>query len=136
MHYTSSDRETQQSQRESFMHLSVMSDDGDVVRLQCEGEIGRVDLEDDVKALAELLGDGFAARRALLSLEQARSIDSSGVGWLLTCHKLFDGGGGRLVCHSAPPLVEDVLELLRLPRVLHLAKDEAAARTLAAEGKS
>ena len=38
--------------------------------------------------------------------------------------------------HSAPPLVQQTLTLLRMNLVLHLAADEAAARAVAEEAAS
>ena len=58
-------------------------------------------------------------------------IDSSGVSWLLVLHSRLQGGGGRLVVHSATPRVRTTFDLLNLGTVLHLARDEAEARTMA-----
>jgi anti-anti-sigma regulatory factor len=71
----------------------------------------------------------------LIDLEQTSFIDSSGISWMLICHKHFVQGGGQVVFHSAPPLVQHTLGLLRLNLVLHLASDEDAARAMLQEGK-
>jgi anti-anti-sigma regulatory factor len=53
------------------------------------------------------------------------------VGWLIGLHKKFQQAGGRLILHSVPPLIDQLFRLLKLPAVLHMAGDEAAARALA-----
>jgi anti-anti-sigma regulatory factor len=49
------------------------------------------------------------------------------MGWLLLCNKRFREADGRLVIHSVPPVVLDVMKVMRLDRVLKLAEDEVAA---------
>jgi anti-anti-sigma factor len=55
------------------------------------------------------------------------AIDSSGVNWLLQRRSRFRQEGGRLVLHSLPPTIENVLKMLRMQRVLEIAEDEASA---------
>jgi anti-anti-sigma factor len=54
-------------------------------------------------------------------------LDSSGVGWLLGCNKRFRQGGGSMVLHTVPPIVLDMLKVMRLEQVLKIADDEPAA---------
>jgi hypothetical protein len=55
---------------------------------------------------------------------------------MLTIHKRFRNTGGKIVYHSAPPLVQQTLDLLRMNLILHLAPDLTTARGLAQEGQS
>ena len=118
------------------MKLLVKSDDGAVLSLLCEGPITLPQVQQGLKPLEELLGPAGYGRRVLFDLEKTNFIDSSGVSWMLVCHKSFTKAGGRIVFHSAPPLVQQTLALLRMNLVLHLAADEAAARAVVQEAAS
>lgn len=109
------------------MELKVLSDDGDVLRLQAVERIIRGDPAAEKDTMQELLGTDGYARTVLLSLEETQFIDSSGFSWLVVRHKRFSEGGGRLVLYSVPAPVLELLKVMRLDLVLHLAEDEAAA---------
>jgi anti-anti-sigma factor len=67
----------------------------------------------------------------LLSLEKTSYIDSTAVGWIIRCHKHCKEAGGKLVLHSISPSVLQLLRLLRMQDLLHIAENDAAARALA-----
>jgi anti-anti-sigma factor len=114
------------------MNLTVISDDNSVVHVQCAGKISQEDFPDGTEPLEALLGShGGFGRKVLLNLERATFIDSSGISWLLICHKHCLQQGGCLVVHSVPPLIDQVIQLVKLPRVMHFAADAASARTSA-----
>lgn len=110
------------------MHLKIISRDGDIVRVEASGQIVQGALADRPDPLADLLGAGAYTQRVLLSLAEATFIDSTGLGWLLRCNKDFREASGRLVIHSVPPIILDVIKVMRLEEVLTLAEDEASAR--------
>jgi anti-anti-sigma regulatory factor len=118
------------------MKLSLLSEEGGLARLQCEGPITMTQVQEGVAPLERLLGPEAFKRRVLFDLVKTNFIDSSGVSWMLVCHKSFTKAGGRIVFHSAPPLVQQTLALLRMNLVLHLAADEAAARVVVQEAAS
>jgi anti-anti-sigma factor len=109
------------------MKLKRLSDDADAVRLQVLDRIINGDPSSDFSEVADLLGDRGYNGQVLLSLVETESIDSSGLSWLLECHKRFSGAGGKLVLHSIPPSVMDTMMMMRLELVLRLAEDEPAA---------
>jgi anti-anti-sigma factor len=113
------------------MKLTLMADEGELVRVRCEGEIRDVRYQIQGDPMERALGPGCFTRRVLLDLERAELIDSSGISWLIVTHKHFKQGGGRLVLHSIPPRIGQVLHFLHMHRVFHLAEDEPAARSLA-----
>ena len=113
------------------MEISVASDDGGVLRLRLAGSITQDDLWPFSDPMHELLGEQGYARKVVLSLADVEFIDSSGISWLLVRHKRFRQAGGRLVIHSVPPIVADVVKMLRLNLVFHLADDETTAVALA-----
>jgi anti-anti-sigma factor len=112
------------------MQLSLIADDGDVVRVRCEGEITNA-FQEKTEPLEGLLGSDAPKRKVLLNLGQVRFLDSSGISWLLDRHKHFKSSGGRLVIYNLPPLIRQPLEFVNLNRVLHIADDEASARIAA-----
>jgi anti-anti-sigma factor len=113
------------------MKLTVITTDKDVTRLRNEGDITQTDFRAGVDLMETAVGPGCYSRKVLLNMEKTPYIDSAGVGWLVTCHKHFKEAGGRLVIHNIPPMVYQILKLLRMPDLLHIAADETAALALA-----
>src|SRR6186713_2328516 len=74
-----------------------------------------------------LLGAGWASHRVVLSLARVGFVDSSAIGWLMTCRRAFDRAGGLLLVHSIQPRVRQVLDLLRVGKTVPLLNDERAA---------
>ena len=96
------------------MKVSIHSDDGQAVRAYVAGKITQQDVSPFTEPLGEALGTGGYKRHVLLNMEDVEMLDSSGVGWLLTCHKRFRETGGTLVLHSYPPVVANVLRVLNI----------------------
>jgi anti-anti-sigma factor len=118
------------------MQLFLTSEDDTAAWLVCEGEISQSSFPSNhANPLEELLGDACYQRCAIIDLGPASFIDSSGIGWLVTCHNRFVAAGGKLILHSVPPMIDQVLRLLRLQTVLFLKRDRAAALAAAAGGK-
>jgi anti-anti-sigma factor len=118
------------------MQLSQLPSDGAVTFVRCSGKISQSEIQHDHDPLGELLGPGAYGRRVLFDLSQTNYIDSSGISWMLTMHKRFRNSSGKIVFHSAPPLVQQTLDLLRMNLILNLAPDLEAARGLTPEGRS
>jgi anti-anti-sigma factor len=116
------------------MHLKLISDDDHLTLVEVSGRITPDSFSHESEPLAALLGPGTYHRRVLLSLANSEYINSSGVGWLLVCHKRFRDAGGRLVIHSIPQLIRSVLDVLKMDQVFHLAGDADSARHMAARG--
>jgi anti-anti-sigma factor len=113
------------------MDLDVVSDDGNVVRLQMKGRIVQDVLAQQSEPIGQLLGPEGYRRKTLLSLAKTDFIGSSGLSWLLVAHKRFREAGGQLVLHSIPVMVRDVLKVMRLDMVLDVADNESDAAALA-----
>jgi anti-sigma B factor antagonist len=112
------------------MRLALVSDAGACAKLRLAGQVTQESLAPGADLFIDALGDDVYARKVLVDLTEAEFIDSSGVGWLLNCHKKFRQAGGGLFLHSIPPLVYRTLQVLRMDMVLKLAKDEAEAAAL------
>lgn len=112
------------------MNIRLISVDGEGVCLACHGDITQDRLPPDGDPLEKLLGPLGYTRPVFLDLENTPFIDSAGIGWLLSNHKRFTQAGGRLVLHSLTPSVDQVVQLLRLHTIFHLAPNLPAARAM------
>lgn len=110
------------------MNLSLVSEDQSGVYVACRGDIALDHLQPTIDLLANVMGPAGYAKRVHLDLENTSYIDSAGIGWLIMCHKRFVEHGGKLVLYSVPPVVEQVLRLLKLETILTLAGDRDEAR--------
>lgn len=118
------------------MDLRLLSDEGDVLRVEIEGPIVRSDVPPDSRPLEALLGHDGYARRVSINLGGITLIDSICLAWLLVLHKRFREAGGTMVVHSIHPAVMEILALVRFEQVLYLAEDETAALALLRQGRS
>jgi anti-sigma B factor antagonist len=108
------------------MQLSFSQRD-DITTVAIAGRITYSAIDPASDALALQIPDIYS-RRVFFDLSGTEYIDSSGVSWLLLANRRFRQAGGKLVIHSINPLVKQVLAVLRLDRVLHLAENADKAR--------
>ena len=113
------------------LQVAVVTDESGYLHLAFVGELGFSTLLTRSEPLDEFLGPDGYARRVLLNFAQIKQLDTSGVSWLITCHKRFLEKGGMLILHSIPPFVNQIIRLLRLDRLLHICRDLPSARALA-----
>jgi anti-anti-sigma factor len=117
------------------MKLCVLSDDGDAVSVEIAGKVTQAKASPFDDPLGELLGSDGYGRDVLLDMSQVEVLDSSGIGWLLTCQKRFREAGGALVLHSLSPMSRNVIKVLNMHAVFKMASSgEEALRML--EGKT
>jgi anti-anti-sigma factor len=114
------------------MKLTLLSFEKEgYIRLAAEGNITSADFSADGRnPLEAVLGPNWPKLRVMLDLGRTTYVDSSAIGWLINCHKEFKNGGGKIVVHSIPPKVEQVFTLLKIGKVVPLARDEASAKDL------
>ncbi|QDU93025.1 STAS domain-containing protein [Lignipirellula cremea] len=109
------------------MDFSVRDPDAAIVHIGIIGALTQKQLSQQDKILKDLVNGEVYERSVLFSLANTDFIDSSGINWLLVCHKRFIENNGRMVLHSIPPLVNNVLKILHMESVFELAPDEASA---------
>jgi anti-anti-sigma factor len=114
--------------------LSLQADEQDLLQIQCAGDVVLPDFQPENDPLVKFLGPQVYSRKLLLNMEKTNFLDTSGIGWLISCHKHSQRAGGILVLYSIPPRVRYILQLLQMDRLLHLATDLAAARAIALKG--
>jgi len=117
------------------MNIETRSSEGVVRRLRLTGRLVQSELAQQSEAVEQSLAVAGSPQPVLLDLSDADFIDSSGLSWLLVWHKRHRAAGGRLILHSLPSLVMDVVKMMRLDLVLDLAEDEEAALAMAREGE-
>jgi anti-sigma B factor antagonist len=115
------------------MQLSVLSQEDDVSVVRLAERLTPSNHPADIDELVALLGADVYSRQVLLDLAECKFIDSSGISWLLVRHKRFRESGGRMVLFSIPPMIDQVIRVLRLQIVFCLAADEKSARAMLAE---
>lgn len=112
------------------MKLTVKSDQDNVAEIDVAGPVTQDLLAVAGDALTKALGPSAYSRKLLLDLRNAEHIDTSGINWLLTMHRRARDAGGRLVLFSIPPLVDNVLRVLRMHTVFEIAPNREDARSL------
>lgn len=110
--------------------LTVVSQNDAETCVAASGRITRESLSDP-DPLEAVIGPDAFAKPILLSLAKSDYMDSSGVGWILKCHKRAAEAGGKLILHSAPPMIGNLMRMLKLERVLAIAANGAEAEAIA-----
>lgn len=110
------------------MEFNIVAEEPGCLRVECEGEISQSFMEGAEDPLKSLLGPTGYSQTVLLNLVKTTYIDSRGLGWLVASHKRFVEANGRLIVHSAPPRVYQVLQIVRLPTIMEIVADEMAAK--------
>lgn len=111
------------------MEMTLLSDKDGICRYKISGSVTQKDLrkfEDPFEA------DGAKAyaKKILFDMSDTEFLDSSGISWLLVCHKRCREAGGQLVLHSLPQMVNNVLMVVRMNLVFDLAENEKSALAL------
>jgi anti-anti-sigma factor len=117
------------------MKLSVISETDDLVLLRLEGRVSQRDVAPNEEPLGDLLGEDAYSKKLLMDLGDIVTLDSSGVNWMLVCHKRSREAGGQLVLHTLSPIARNVIRVLNLQTVFQLAEDLKAAKQMV-EGES
>lgn len=114
------------------MKLSLVSIEKDgVVRAAADGPITTADFPAESKnPLEGLLGLNWATMRVVLDMSKVNYIDSSAIGWLIGTVRIVRDGGGTFVIHGVQPSVRQILDVLKVGRVVPTAENEAAARAM------
>lgn len=117
------------------MKLTLVSIEKDgIIRVATEGNITSGDFDGASNPLEALLGATWFTTRVLLNMDRTDYIDSSAIGWMIGSHRSFKEGGGAFICHSIQPGVKQILDVLKIGKVVPMVADEAEARALAIGG--
>lgn len=114
------------------MDLTTTSDDGAVLCLRCTGVLTQRGAPGGGD-FRKLWGEAAYSRRVVLDLSLVSSVESSGLAWLLGSTKRFGEAGGRLVLHSLPAVLREVVGILHVEPLLIVTADGNDARAKALE---
>ena len=114
------------------IHLVAIDKKNDLIRLATQGNLTSEAVQSAGPApLEPILGKEWATNKVLLDMSDTGYIDSSAIGWIIGSHKQFKQAGGMLVIHSVQPSVKQVLDLLKVGRVVPMTDDEPSAEAVA-----
>ena len=82
------------------MKVAIESKDPSAICVQVTGKITQHNISPFREPLSDLLGPDVYQGRVLLDMSEVEVLDSSGVSWLLSCHKKFRTAEGNLLLHS------------------------------------
>ena len=114
------------------MKVSTRPSDGAAI-VSISGEVD-MSTSPDLRRELQNLTRG-SVPRIVVDLSDVGFMDSSGIGWLLRCHKRFQTNDGRLIIHSAPDNVLRIFRLLHLSDAIETAESEQDARASVEERK-
>jgi anti-anti-sigma factor len=118
------------------MKLTIKSQDDNLIQVHNDGDLSQLHVRaGSPDPLDALIGSAGYSRRVLFDLSQTQFVDSSGVALMVKWNRLFRDRGGRLVFHSATPIVLPMLHLVGMKWVLTLAPDAATGRRLLQEDR-
>ena len=109
------------------MNLKIETQGDGVCQMSLSGRISQNTPGLNLDLLSQMLGESNYNQKVLVSLQHTDYIDSSGIGWFLATDKKIRSAGGTLVLHSVPVDVQHVFGLMKLHKVLKIAKDKQAA---------
>ena len=114
--------------QQSANQLTYLGEYLQALRMELSGEVAHNDRAAD--PFQQAGGSAVYSRKVLLDLSKCHYISSSGVGWLLIHHRRFQESGGKLILHSASPVVMQIFSLMKMDLVLNLCQDAAEAERL------
>lgn len=116
------------------MKLTLQEIDKDgVIHLTADGQITSLDFhENNRNPLEALIGADWTKNKVVLDLDKVSYVDSTAIGWLVSCHKQFKQAGGMMVLHSIHPSVQQVFDMLKIGSLFPLAKDRPDAQAITA----
>lgn len=106
-------------------------DDSGIAHLANEGEIIAADFTaHGPNPFEKALGPEWASMKIVLDLDRTPYIDSSGIGWLIQSQKEAKTRGGKIVLAGVSPQVRQVLDMLKIHRIVPIAPTRAEATQL------
>jgi anti-anti-sigma factor len=105
--------------------LSLLGEHPQAVRMELSGAVSHDPSPTDL--FKQLGGPAVYSRKVMLDLSKCHYVNSGGVAWLLIHHRRFQEAGGKLVLHSASPVVKQIFNLMKMELVLNFCHDEAEA---------
>ena len=83
-----------------------------------------------VDMFVKVYGEDIYKNRVMVNMSKSMHVDSTGIEWLLNCHKRFQEQGGQMVLHSLTPITQKLFHMMRMHLVLNIASTEEIAKSL------
>lgn len=120
----------------AILTLVSVEKDG-CVRVASRGNLTAGDINLGPKnPLESVLGQGWPGNRIILDLGKTDFMDSTAIAWLISTTKQIRAGGGSLAIHSIVPRARQMLDLLKIGKIVPIVPDETSARKLLNGGVS
>ncbi len=112
--------------------LSLVSVEKDgCIRVATRGDLTAAQITLGTKnPLDGILGESWSGNRVILDLSRTDFMDSTAIAWLISTPKQFRAAGGALAIHSIVPRARQMLDLLKIGKIVPIVPDESAARKL------
>ena len=101
--------------------LNLLDEQPQQVRMQLVGAVSHDQSPTD--SFQKLGGPAIYSRKVMVDLSKCHYVNSGGVAWLLIHHRRFQEAGGKLVLHSASPVVRQIFNLMKMELVLSFCND-------------
>ena len=110
--------------------LSLVSVDKDgCIRVASAGNLTAGNINFSQKnPLESVLGATWSSNRVILDLSKTDIMDSTAIAWLIATTKQFRTSGGSIAIHSVAPRARQMLDILKIGKVIPIVAHEAAAR--------
>jgi len=110
--------------------LSLVSIDKDgCIHVASSGNLTSANISFSSKnPLESVLGATWSGNRVILDLAKTDFMDSTAIAWLIATTKQFRSSGGSIAIHSVAPRARQMLDILKIGKVIPLVANEAAAR--------
>ena len=113
------------------LRFQVVRESPNLILCRVTGSITRNTLDACGEDTESKISDQLASGDLLLDLSQTQRVDSAGVSWLIRLHRRCEKMGGRLIIHSAGPVIFRTFDLLNMKTIFSIAENETSARELA-----
>jgi anti-anti-sigma factor len=114
--------------KQPLSQLTLLGEHPHGLRMELSGEVSHNERSTD--PFQQVGGPAIYSRKVLLDLSKCHYVNSNGVGWLLVHHRRFEEAGGKLILHSASPVVMQIFNLMKMELVLNLCHDALAAESM------
>ena len=102
-----------------------------ILCLAAEGEATGASLDANPFPLDTILGADCHSHIVIMDMDRVTYLNSAAIGHLISLQKSFKIAGGKLILHSLQPQIRQLLNMLKIERIIAIAPDAAAAQSMA-----
>ena len=87
-------------------------------------------MQQSADLFVKVYGEDVYKQRVMVSMCKTGHVDSTGIEWLLNCHRKFEQQGGKMVLHNLTLATQKLFHMMRMHLVLNIAANEESAKSL------